>query len=236
MKFTIHFLFGLLSLSLMPFFQTRATTLTYTNYTTWTQNVNGATELDFSSIHLTSPNYSTSTGKTLTAMGNSSLAFVFTGPYSGGYQLTGNDYGSGNAISLFGPTAGKGNITVTLPASGENALLLGLGSTGSATSIAINLSDGESFSVAATANAYEFLGLSLSHNISWLTVSTTTQPVIDDFYFATSKLTQDTNNPPAPPDGQPTSSTPECATLVLFGSGLLSLVGFRKYLTGYLAA
>ena len=232
MKFATRSLL-VFSLSILPVFHSAATTLTYSSYSTWVANTTGSTELDFSSINLTSANYSNANGKTLTPANNLALPFVFTGPYSGGYQLTGNDYGTRNIISLFGPTGGRGNITITLPSSGENAILLGLGSTGSATSLSVSLSDGETFSVPATSGNLEFLGLSLSHNISWLTISTTTQPVINDFYFANSKLAQDVTTQTGT-DG--TADTPECATLLLIGTGLASLIKFRRFLPLKLAA
>ncbi len=223
MQFGIRSGYALLSFALFfPVVRANATTMTWSTYSAWNSNVTGASELNFSSINGTSGNYSTAAGKTLTPLSGPSLGFVFTGPYSGGYQLTGGEYGGGNAISLLGPTGGKGDITVTLSSGGENAILLGLGSIGSANTITVALSDGESFNVGASPNAYEFLGLSVSHDINWLTISASSEPVVNDFFYASSKLAQDggPSNPPASPAA-------EGATLYLLGGGLLSLLGGR---------
>ncbi len=208
---------------LLPVFHAGATTLTWSTYAGWSSNVTGAIELNFNTVNGTSGSYSTAAGKTLNPLSGPALPFLFTGPYTGGYQLTGGEYGKYNALSLYGPTAGKGNITVNLPSGGENAVLLGLGSTGTATSITVALSDGESFNVPVTANAYEFLGMSISHDINWLTVSASSQPVVNDFYFGTSQLAQDGTGGAA---GAPVAA--EGATLYLIGGGLLSLAGTRR--------
>ncbi len=225
--------YALLPLALMlPIFHAGATTLTWSTYSAWNSNVTGAIELNFNTINGTSGNYSTASGKTLNPVSGPALPFIFTGPYTGGYQLTGGEYGNSNIVSLYGPTAGKGNITVTLPSGGENAILLGLGTTGSATSITVALSDGESFNVAATSNSLEFLGLSISHDINWLTISASSEPIVNDFFFASSKLAQD--GPSGPPSGPPAA---EGATLYLIGGGLLSLVGGRgRFFAKILAA
>ncbi len=199
-----------------------ATTLTWSTYNAWSANVTGPIELNFNTINVTSGNYNTASGKTLNPVSGPALPFLFTGPYTGGYQLTGGEYGKYSAPSLYGPNTSTGNITVTLPSGGENALLLGLGTTGSATSMTVALSDGESFNLAAAPNAYEFIGLSISHDINWLTISASSEPIVDDFFLASSRLAQD--GPANPPSG-PVAA--EGATLYLIGGGLLSLFGVR---------
>ncbi len=207
---------------LLPVAHAGATTLTWSSYTTWTQNVTGSTELNMGLINTASGTYNTSAGKTLTPMSGPALPFVFTGPDGSGFQLTGGTYGRGNAASLFGASDGVGNITVTLPTGGENAILLGLGTTGNAPSMTVTLSDSETFTVTATSGAYEFLGISLSHDISWLTISSSSQTVVNDFYFGSSKLTQDA------PGSQTPSVSPEGSTFSLLGGSLLLFLGLRR--------
>ncbi len=216
--------FALISLALcLPLGVAHATTMSYSTYPAWSQNVTSPIELNFTAIS-TSGNYSNSTGKSLVPMSGTAYPFIFTGPTGSGYQLSGGAYGSHSYTSLFGPSGGLGDIQINLPGSGENALLIGLGSTGAASSLTVALSDGETFSVAASPNAVEFLGLSISHDITSLTVSAASQPVINDFYFANSKLAQDSNQNP------PQSPAIEGSTLSLIGGGLLSLFGARRRL------
>jgi len=217
-------LFALISFALFfPFAHGSATTIQYTVYSTWAANVTSPIELNFASL-TNNANYSTSAGKTMNpATGTQTqLPFVVTGPYTGGYQLTTAWYTSHNIVSFYGPASSTGNITVTLPTGGENAFLLGIGSV-SASIITVTLSDGETFSVAGAANTTEFLGLSISHDVNWVTVASPGQAIVNDFYFGGSKLTQDggTGNPPAAVEG---------STLCLLGGGLLSMVGLRRKL------
>ena len=205
----------------LPLAKADATTLSWSTYTAWKSNVTGPIELNFGPI-VSGMSYNTSSGTPLKPVSGASLPFVFTGVYSGGYQLTGGKYS--NAASLFGPSTGSGSIRIALPTGGENAFLLGLGTVGSATSITVALSDGESFNVAATACAVEFLGLSISHNVNSITVSASSQAVVNDFFFANSQLAQDpaTTEQPAP--------ALEGSTITLLGGGLLALLGARRKL------
>jgi hypothetical protein len=86
---------------------------------------------------------------------------------------------------------------------------LGLATTGN-TPVTLTLSDGESFSSISTA----FFGVSISHPITWLTLTTTTGSavIVDDFYYGVSSLPQD-------------SPTSEGATMAMCGGGLLVLLG-----------
>lgn len=193
----------------------RATTVTTTNYNVWKTNLTGSPiELDFTKVKSTS--YSTSSGITLPPLQGPALSFVVTGPDKTGYSLTGGFYGS--TVSLFGASDGTGYIRVDLPASGENAVLLGLATQPSAT-LTVTLSDLESFTV-----SNGLFGLALSHNITWLTISTVngSQPVLDDFFFGNSNLTQDQINQ---------SQSAEAATALMIGGGLLILFGARRKFT-----
>ena len=193
----------------------QATTVTTTSYNLWKTNLTGSPiELDFTKVK--TANYSNSSGITLLPLQGPALSFLITGPDKTGYSLTGGFYGS--TVSLFGSSDGTGYIRVDLPASGENAVLLGLAAQPSA-ALTITLSDQQSFTA-----SNGLFGLALSHEITWLTISTAngSQPVLDDFFFGNSNLTQDQNNPPQSAEG---------ATALMIGGGLLILCGVRRKVT-----
>ena len=200
-----------------------ATTITSTTYTgsptSWLGNVTGPVDV-FGSIQ-NNQSYSTSSGVSLSNSSNPSSVFVFTGPDLTGWNLTTKLFvaGGNSYPSLYGPSDGIGNVTVTMPAGGENAVLLDLG-TSEGTALTVKLSDGEIFTPAAG-----LFGLSISHDITWLTVSTTSgsQPVIYDFAYGASTLTQDQlMQDPAP--------SIEAGTLLMIGGGLLVLAAGRRKL------
>jgi hypothetical protein len=206
----LHWMFaGLGAGLLLTAGQAAGTTITSTTFSAWTAGLTGTpTELDFSPI-VNGRSYSNATGITLKAIGNSSIGFPITGPDNGAYKLTGFLYSSHNVQSLEGGTDSTASINVATPAAGDNALFLGLATTNN-TPITLTLSDGETFSSITTA----FFGLSISHPITWLTLSTTTGSavVVDDFYFGASNLSQD-------------SAVSEGATMAMCGGGLLVLLG-----------
>lgn len=186
-----------------------ATTMTSTTFSAWTAGLTGTpTELDFSPI-VPGKSYSTATGITLKAIGNASIGFNVTGPDNGGYKLTGFSYGTHNFQSLEAGTDSTAVMNVTTPAAGNNAIFLGLATTNN-TPLTLTLSDGESFSSVTTA----FFGLSISHPITWLTLTTSTGSavIVDDFYYGVSNLAQE-------------SATSEGATMAMCGGGLLILFG-----------
>lgn len=185
--------------------QAVATTITSTSYSAWTAGLTGSpTELNFSQIH-PGTTYNTSSGITLNAIGNNSIGFGFTGPDNGSYSLVGYSYG--NITSLKGGSDTSASIHIATPLGGDNALLLGLASTGS-TPINLALSDGESFTITTS-----LFGLSISHPITWLTLTTTAGSaiIVDDFYYGSSSLPQD--------------EASEGATMAMCGGGLLILFG-----------
>lgn len=186
-----------------------ATTITSTSFNGWKTGLTGTqTELDFSPI-LSGKNYSNSSGLTLKALGNPSIGFAFTGPDNGSYSLTGFSYSSQNIQSLKAGSDSTAAMNVATPAAGDNAIFLGLATTNN-TPVTLTLSDGESFSSITAA----FFGLSISHPITWLTLTTTSGSavIVDDFYYGASNLPQD-------------SPTSEGATMAMCGGGLLILLG-----------
>ena len=198
----------------------QATTITTTSYSVWKTNLTGnPIELDFTKVKTAT--YNTSSGITLPASQGPALSFVVTGPDKSGYFLNGGFYGS--TTSLFGASDGTGYIRVDLPGSGENAVLLGLAAQPGA-ALKVSLSDLESFTV-----SNGLFGLALSHNITWLTISTVSgsQPVLDDFYFGASNLAQDQGGG---------AQSAEAATALMIGGGLLILFGAGRKFTQRLAA
>lgn len=196
-----------------------ATTIPSTSYSGWYSTVTGYADVSMPSTG----SYNTSAGVSLSNSSQPSAKFVFTGPDNGNFSLTGGLYTTGghNYPSLFGSSDGKGEIMITMPSGGENAVLLNLATTGG-TVLDVQLSDGESFTPAAGV-----LGLSISHDITWLTISTGSgsEPIIDDFMFGNSNLTQDQfTQDPAP--------TLEASTIAMIGGGLLILFGGRRKLFG----
>jgi hypothetical protein len=189
-----------------------ATTITSTSFNGWKTGLTGTpTELDFSPI-ISGKSYSTSSGLTLKAIGNASIGFVFTGPDNGSYSLTGFSYGTQNIQSLKAGSDSTAVMNVTTPAAGNNAIFLGLATTNN-TPVTLTLSDGQSFSSISTA----FFGLSISHPITWLTLTTSSGSavILDDFYYGVSSLPQD-------------SPTSEGATMAMCGGGLLILLGSMR--------
>lgn len=197
---------------LAPWNTASATTITTTSYTVWKTNLSGSPiELDFTKVKSTS--YSTSAGITLLPLQGPAIPFVVTGPDAAGYSLTGGFYGS--TVSLFGASDGIGSIRVDLTSPGQNAILLGLAAQPNA-GLTVTLSDQQTFSVSGG-----LFGIALSHNITWLTISTVngSQPVLDDFFFGNSNLTQDPINQ---------AQSAEAATFLLIGGGLLIILGGRR--------
>ena len=197
-----------------------ATTISTTSFNTWKASLTGSPiELDFTKVK--NSTYNTSAGITLLPLQGPALGFLITGPDKTGYSLSGGNFGS--VVSLFGAADGVGSIRIDLPSVGENAILLGLAAQPTA-GLTVNLSDQESFAV-----SNGLLGLSLSHTISWLTISTVngSKPVLDDFYFGVSNLAQDQGAQ---------SQSAEAATAFLIGSGLLILFGARRKFAQRLAA
>ncbi len=212
---------GLITTASFAFFVSAAlagaTTITSTTYAGWGSGVTSSYDVGLPNTG----SYNTSAGVTLSNSSAPSSTFVFTGPDNGNWFLTGQLYTTGghNYPALFGASDGTGQILITMPSSGENAVLVNIASTQGA-SLSVNLSDGESFSPVSG-----ILGLSISHDISWLSISTSngSQPIIDDFMFANSKLTQDQfTQDPAP--------TLEASTIIMIGGGLLLLIGGRRRL------
>lgn len=184
-----------------------ATTITSTTFSAWTAGLTGApTELDFSPIVI-GKTYNTAAGITLKAIGNASVGFNLTGPDNGGYKLTGFSYH--NFQTLEAGSDSTAVMNVTTPAAGNNGVFLGLATTNN-TPVTLRLSDGQSFSSITSA----FFGMSISHPITWLTLTTTngSAVILDDFYYGVSNLAQE-------------SATSEGTTMAMCGAGLLILFG-----------
>ena len=213
--------FGALIGIAAPAGATTITTTTALGSSGWVSTITNGSAVDIFGSLQNHQNYSTSTGVSLSA-GSSSPVFVFTGPDNSGWNLTSNTYTSGSSYTaLYGASDGIGNITATMPSGGVNAVLLEVATSGGS-KITVKLSDGESFTPSPG-----IFGLSISHDISWLTVSTTSgsEPILYDFEYGNSNLTQDQfTQAPAP--------SLEATTMLMIGGGLLILVGGRRKLFG----
>jgi hypothetical protein len=204
----------------------QATTVTSSTFSSWNTDLTGApTEADFTQISFT--NYNSSSGLTLSASGNPSVTFNLTGPDGAdNWALTGALYD--NFVSIEGGSNNSASIDIALPGSAEDALLLSLAST-LGDPISVDLSDGETFTLAGNG----LLGLSISHPITWLTVSTgaVSQAVIDDFWYGNSSLAQDGSGSDSGYESDDeTSPTPECVSLLLVAGGLFVLLGAHRKL------
>lgn len=194
-----------------------ATTITTTSFSTWSSAAytesGSQFDLNWSGLSGTG-SYDTSAGITLYGKTQTSVAYIFTGPDGSGWVLNGITYNSLNGLA--GANDGVGVINVAAPSGGVNAVLLSIGSTPSAP-LTLTLSDGEIFSGLSSG----LFGLSISHDITWLRLSTTSgsTAVIDDFWYGASSLPQD-------------SPTAEGATFILLGGGLLILAGAQRKLRG----
>lgn len=185
-----------------------ATTVTTTSFSAWQSDLTGSpTLVDFSGLQ-NGASYSTSAG-----FSANPGPFVFTGPDGGSYNL----HAYGTTPYLQGPSDGTGYINVAMPSGGENAIFVKLATTG-ATQLTLTLSDGEILTPAAG-----MFGLSISHDITWLQVSTTngSSPEFYWAYYGASNLTQDGG-------GQTQQPAAEVATIFLLGGGLLILFGSQK--------
>ena len=198
-----------------------ATPITSTSFNGWKASLTGSpTEADFTKVNFT--NYNTAAGLTLNAVGNPSVSFNFTGPDNGNFQLTGTTYS--NTASLQGPSdGGTSGINIAFPTSGENAFLLGLGDTVPGATLTLALSDGESFTMSSVSGTKLF-GVALTHPVTSVFVSSSSgAPVIDDFYYGMSNLTQDSGNPPADP-----TPTAEGATAIMIAGGMFVVFGAKR--------
>jgi hypothetical protein len=184
-----------------------ATTITTTSYSAWNTSayITGSTTVVDLTTLQAGLNYSTAAGYT-------SNGFNFTGPDGATYVLSSQTEGS--YTGLLGASDGAGNIEVTMPGSGNSAVLFDTSCISCGT-VSLTLSDNETFTLA---NGQ--FGLSISHPITWFKLSTSSgsRPFLEYAYFGTSSLAQD-------PVLSPTS---EAATPVLLGGGLIILAGAVK--------
>lgn len=192
-------------------FESAATTITTTSYSTWNSPsyITGSTTLVDLTTLQAGLNYSN-------AVGYTSNGFNFTGPDGVSYVLMSQT--EGGTTGLLGASDGTGSINVAMPGTGRSAMLLDANCISCGT-LSLTLSDNETFSVS---NGQ--FGLSISHPITWFKVSSSAgmRPFLEYVYFGTSSLPQDSNMSPAN----------EAATPVLLGGGLVILAGAvrRKWL------
>jgi len=198
-----------------------ATSITSTTFNNWKGTITGSpTEANFTFSYTT---YNTPQGITLNAIGNPSVGFQVTGPDNGNYKLTGASFNGTNALE--GSSDSGAGINIAMPASGENAMLFGLGDTISGASLTLAFSDGESFQVSTPSNSSSYLfGISISHPVSSVLISSSSgMPVLDDFWYGISNLTQDSGG-----SQQDATPTAEGATALMIAGGLFVLFGAKR--------
>ncbi len=213
-----------------------AATVTYNDVTSWLAATTGDTNISFTATAGSFNDYSNSTG--FMSSGVQFLGYI--SPTA--YQLTTVDqmfatpyFDFGTGGSLRGPQYDRATNSTFLPyihvilPSSVNAFAANL-MTGSpnAVSFSVTLADGESFNV-ATGNrpATTFFGLTADAPISYVdfalpTASTNggTTALLKNFQFGTNAAGTGPVTPPA--------DTPEAATLILIGTGLMFFRTFRK--------
>lgn len=195
-----------------------ATSVTSTTFSSWKATLTGSpSEANFGVISLTS--YNTAAGLTLPTIGNTSVGTTVTGPVNGSYQMTGIDYDSYK--SLAGGSTSGAALEITMPSSGVNAFLISVGSTGG-TPLTLSLSDGETFTISSG-----IWGISISHTVSSLLITTSSgsEAVLDDFWYGSSDLTQDSSG-----GSSGTAPVAEVATSLMIAGGFLFIVGvWRRF-------
>ncbi|MGC2662190.1 MAG: PEP-CTERM sorting domain-containing protein [Bryobacteraceae bacterium] len=169
----------------------------------------------------------------------SSSAFCTGGTSTvGGFTISGTGL-QVNYDSDYSNTVGfeASSITVTTPVSGINAFFIQLGDSVAGAPITVTLSDGETISSvnSQSLNSPTYFGISISHDITSFSVSTTSGNIfLDEMYSGVSTLAQDSGSGDGSGDGSGSgdsgdpSATPEAATILLIGGGLLALVGSRR--------
>jgi len=188
----------------------QASTITSYNFTAWqtTVQAGSAQDVNFAGlpyISFGSSGYTTSDG------------FNITGPDGGTTNLQGllfNGY-----PSLKGGSDAGAQVVVT-PPSGETALVFSFGSSPSASSYTLTLSDGEIFNLASDTSLF---GISVSHPITSATFASTPGSSFVLSYIGYGTTTQTLDG-----DSSDPSSTPEVSTLLLIGTGLLIMGKFRR--------
>jgi hypothetical protein len=208
-------------LLLSPAIPGLATTIQSTTYQSWMTQVTGTPTFEDVET-LPTGNYST-------VAGVNDGSYVFTGPDGLGWNLHEQTFGS--TSGLYGASDGSGGIEVTLPGSGQSAIYFDANTETSnylnSGALTLTLSDGEAFNISSGQ-----FGLSISHNITWYKLSTTSglAPFLQWAYFGNSALPADGSGG----TGDPAPSS-EAATVALVGGGILVLFGAKRKLVRRLA-
>ena len=201
-----HLVTGFLANALLVSIAGASTITTTSTFNTWKSAayLSGApSELNFLAIN--SSSYDTPSGITLSSAGGAQSA-TFIGMNGSNYSLAGDIYNKTLADSS--SAGAKINILFQNP---QNAFMVFFANP-AAISYTVTLSDGQSFATSAKS-----LGFSLSYMVTGLTVAAApgNQAVLNDFFFGMSSLAQD----PVAPGGDPSTATPEPATILLLAGG-----------------
>jgi hypothetical protein len=152
--------------------------------------------------------------------------FTITGPDGAGTFLQGLSYNS--IPSLKGNSDAAAQIKVTVPDSGQTALLFMLASTPAASGYTVTLSDGQVFNLASNTTIF---GLSVSHPITYITLAASpgSNLILQDVSYGNTNLALDEGggSGSGTSPGDP-SEVPEATTILLLGTGLIAIAFARK--------
>jgi hypothetical protein len=186
---------------------TSAVLTTYTDNATFTAALSSQTLIDFDTL---------STGEDSTAAGLTIGGINFVGMNNGGYYLAtqNNGWNSGTFVYLpyfFGPLS---YTAVTVP-SGTTAVGFDLGSQSGTDSFTVTILGATAVVNTATFPAHTFFGVTSDTAFTTFQIQSNIAKTVlmDNFIFGTATTGTVTDPPP--------SDTPEAATLIMIGSGLL---------------
>lgn len=226
MKVRLHGLIGAIAAGvLLASVPARATSVTWdgssaiTVYDDWTTDVSGTpSSLNFP----TSTTCPGSSGAICTAGTTTLSSFTISGT---GLNVN-YDTSNGRTPGFEAPA-----ITVATPTGGINAFFIQIGDSTSSAPITITLSDGEQITSVNSSliDSPTFFAIAISHDITSFSISSSSASgnvFLDALYYGTTNLAQDGGSGDG--SGSDPSQTPEAATILMIGGGLLALFGSRR--------
>jgi hypothetical protein len=198
---------------------------TYTDSTQWLSAVTGATDITFGGLGASGAITNVGSSKVLSGVTFSATPtmYIYSQTVSGGYYNFGGDGPDGlqNGRYLGPSSGGLTGLDIYLPAltTAFGMDMMSVSPWGA--TITVNV-DGTPYPVTTLAAPNRaFFGLTSATPIAHInfTVAQYTTEMIDNFRFGTAMTQAQEQDPPPPPP----ADTPEAATMILIGSGLLGL-------------